>query len=98
MYFKKNYNEIVSSILEHMIRGMTKEKHTFRRTNLIYDLQCRPEFRPVKEVSQVAGFLNGAKHLFKPENDYVLRDNALRWLDNASDIPDDKSTFDVSYT
>lgn len=98
MYFKKNYNEIVSSVLEHMIRGMTKEKHTFHRTKLIYDLQCRPEFRPVKKLSQVEGFLNSAKHIFKPERDYVLKDNALQWLNNASDIPDEKSTFDVSYS
>src|SRR5262245_46275107 len=98
MYFKRNYNEIVNSILEHMIRGVTEEKHMFHRSKLTYELECRPEFRPVKEVTHVDGFLNTNKHTFKSGQDYILRDNALIWLNNSSDIPDEKSTFEVSYS
>ena len=98
MYFRKNYNEIVNSILEHMIKGVTKEKHTFRRSRLSYEFECRPEYRPVKAVTLVEGFLRANRHVFKEGQDYVVKDNALEWLNNSSEIPDEKSIFEVTYS
>lgn len=98
MYFRKNYNEIVNSILEHMIKGVTKEKHTFRRSRLRYEFECRPEYRPVKEVTLVEGFLKANRHIFKEDQDYVVKDNAIEWISDSSEIPDDKSLFEVTYS
>jgi len=98
MYFRKNYNEIVNSILEHMIKGVTKEKHTFRRSRLMYEFECRPEYRPVKEVTLVEGFLKANRHIFKEDQDYVVKDNAIEWISDSSEIPDDKSLFEVTYS
>ena len=97
LYFKKSYSEIVTSVLEHITKGLTREKHVFALSSLRYGLEARPENRPIKEVLQIEGFLKGEKNLFKQGVDYVLRNDAIEWQNTNSDIPDDKSIFEVLY-
>jgi uncharacterized phage protein gp47/JayE len=98
MYFRKSYPEIVNSVLDHMIKGVTDEKHTFYKSKLKYEFECRPEYRPVKKIHQIVGFFGANKHTFKSGKDYELKENEIVWLNNESDIPDDRSVFEVTYS
>jgi uncharacterized phage protein gp47/JayE len=98
MYFRKPYTEIVGSILDHMIKGITKEKITFNKSKSRYEFECRPEFRPIKEIFQVDGFLKAQPHKFDRSSDFVLKDDALEWTNKDSVLPDDKSVFEVTYS
>jgi len=52
----------------------------------------------VKEVTLVEGFLRANRHVFKEGHDYIVKDNALEWLSDSSEIPDDKSIFEATYS
>jgi uncharacterized phage protein gp47/JayE len=81
-----------------VIKGITKERITFKKSKLRYDLDCRPEYRPIKEISRVDGFLGAQLHSFKLGSDFILKDDGLEWLTRDSDLPDDKSVFEVTYS
>lgn len=97
MFYKKSYSEIVASVLEHITKGLTREKHLFQAPSFRYELEARPENKPIKQLVQVEGFFKGEKHTFRQNIDYVLKDDRIEWSSANADIPDDKSIFEVVY-
>jgi uncharacterized phage protein gp47/JayE len=70
----------------------------FKKSKLRYEFECRPEYRPIKEISRVDGFLGAQPYSFKQGSDFLLKDDALEWLARDSNLPDDKSIFEVNYS
>jgi uncharacterized phage protein gp47/JayE len=93
MFKKKSYNEIVKDILEFITKGITSEKHFYNREKIVYKLTYSP-----KEVVKVTGLLNGELHIFENNRDFVVTNDAIKWLDSANaNKPDDKSEFSINY-
>lgn len=98
-FIKKQYREIVNDLLEQITHGIAKEKHIFNASIRKYDLECRLENKPVKDILSVQGFSDGNFLTFKKEKDYRLDNNALEWILDSGDNshPSDKSDFIVTY-
>ncbi len=97
-YTKKQYQEIVQDILAQVVQGIAKEKQTFSNQKLKYELECRAENKPVKDVVKIEGFFKGNKYTFQKEKDYRLNNNHVEWFSNGeSEKPDDRSNFTVTY-
>lgn len=98
-FIKKQYSEIVNDLLEQVTHGIAKERHIFSSSRRRYDLECRVENKPVKDIVSVLGFSNGNLLTFEKEKDYKLVDNALEWIADSggNTHPSDKSDFIVTY-
>src|SRR6478672_10300584 len=97
-YTKKQYQEIVQDILAQVVQGIAKEKQTFSNLQLKYELECRAENKPVKDIVKIDGFFKGNTYTFQKEKDYRLNNNHVEWFDNGeAEKPDDRSNFTVTY-
>jgi hypothetical protein len=97
-YTKKQYQEIVQDILAQVVQGIAKEKQTFSNLQLKYELECRAENKPVKDIVKIEGFFKGNTYTFQKEKDYRLNNNHVEWFDNGeAEKPDDRSNFTVTY-
>ena len=97
-YTKKEYHEIVHDILAQVVQGIAKEKQTFSNPQLMYELECRLENKPVKDIVNIQGFFKGDAYTFQKEKDYRLNNNHVEWFANGeSEKPDDRSNFTVTY-
>jgi Baseplate J-like protein len=97
-YTKKQYQEIVQDILAQVVQGIAKEKQTFSNLQLKYELECRAETKPVKDIVKIEGFFKGNTYTFQKEKDYRLNNNHVEWFDNGeAEKPDDRSNFTVTY-
>lgn len=87
------YGEVVDDLLTALVGGVVNEP-------LEYDVQIAayPLSRPAAGVRGATGTVDGERHAFLPEVDFVFSepDNALLWQDGGS-RPDDETTFFVDY-
>jgi uncharacterized phage protein gp47/JayE len=95
-YSRKHYKEIVNEILDQITKGVTKEIHTFKASQLEYHLG----FRPISSIVKIEGKLDGREHhTFGNDSYHLLQDSksmVLAWKEGAVK-PDEGTDFEVTY-
>jgi uncharacterized phage protein gp47/JayE len=95
-YSRKHYKEIVNEILDQITKGVTKEIHTFKASQVEYHLS----FRPINSIVKIEGKLGGREHhTFDKDSYHLLQDSksmVLAWKEGAVK-PDEGTDFEVTY-
>jgi hypothetical protein len=95
-YSRKHYKEIVNEILDQITKGVTKEIHTFKASQVEYHLS----FRPISSIVKIEGKLGGREHhTFDKDSYHLLQDSksmVLAWKEGAVK-PDEGTDFEVTY-
>lgn len=96
-YSRKHYKEIVNEILDQITKGITKEIHTFKASQVEYPLS----FRPINSgVVKIEGKLDGKEHHTFDKDSYHLHQDSksmvLAWKEEAVK-PDEGTDFEVTY-
>jgi uncharacterized phage protein gp47/JayE len=87
----KTYRQIASDILTQITGGETSEEQLYA-AGRIYELSNTP----VAKITEVSGSSKGVRRIFIPEKDYMLRGDAVEWLDGG-EHPDENAQFTVRY-
>ncbi len=90
---ERPYQEVVDDILTAIVGGVVNEPIRFDVKMLDYPLA-----QPAAGIRGVSGTVNGERHLFQKEIDYLFSagDNRLVWQEGGT-LPDDDTLFYVDY-
>lgn len=90
---ERPYQEVVDDILTAIVGGVVNEPIRFDIKTLDYPLA-----QPAAGIRGVSGTVNGERHLFQKEIDYLFSasDNHLVWQEGGT-LPDDDTLFYVDY-
>jgi len=99
MYEKKNYQQIVDTILDHIVRGHSEEKFVFLKSERLYPLSSLPKNK-IPFDFEISGYHQSKFQIFefKRDFDYDSDQNSIFWIESDNSLkPDEKSIFILSY-